>query len=395
MTLLSINAGSSSLKVAVFDDNQLEVPQFSLNVEGIGTETATLVPNGEFGDPDTQTLPILTTAEAAEAVRQWLEEKHSIGPNSIKAIGHRIVHGGAKYTKATIVDEELMSYLESITPLAPNHMPATLASLNAFVQAFSEVPHVASFDTSFFADVPKVAKTLPIPKKVQDEYGIQRFGFHGLSYEYLLDSFTANEGQEAANGRVIMAHLGSGASVAASLNGSPIDMSMGFTPVSGIMMSTRTGDIEPGVLAYLQTQHGMTAEEVARMVTHESGLLGVSGVTNDMLQLLNTQHENESVALALELFTYKLKKQFGAYVAALGGVDSIIFTGGIGERSAEIRERVCSNLEFFGISIDEARNKANDRRISSDDSKVGVYVIPAREDASIMKEANALLNQQA
>lgn len=393
MALLSVNAGSSSLKVAVFDDNDLQNPQFSLNVEGIGTEKATLVPNGQFGHPDTQVRPLYTTEEAAEAVRQWLAETHDIGPNSIGAIGHRIVHGGAKYTSASIVDDELVSYLESITPLAPNHMPATLASIKAFVLAFSEVPHVACFDTSFFSDVPLVAKTLPIPKKVQDEYGIQRFGFHGLSYESLLDSFIADKSEEAAKGRIIMAHLGSGASVSATVNGKPIDMSMGFTPVSGIMMSTRTGDIEPGVVTYLQAQHGMTAEEVAHMMTHQSGLLGVSDLTNDMLQLLNTQHENESVALALDLFTYKLKKQIGAYVAALGGVDSIIFSGGIGERSAEIRARVLSNLDFFGISLDEERNKANNVQISNDDSKVGVYVIPAREDASIIKATKALLNQ--
>ncbi len=395
MALLSVNAGSSSLKVAVFDDNQLDTPQFSLNVEGIGTKTATLVPNGEFGNPDTQTLPILTTTEAAEAVRQWLQERHNIGPAEIKAIGYRIVHGGPRYTKASLVNEDLLTYLETITPLAPNHMPATLASINAFVSSFSEVPHVASFDTSFFADVPAVAKTLPIPKAVADEFGIQRFGFHGLSYKSLLDSFTANEGPEAAKGRIIMAHLGSGASVTAVANGKPIDMSMGFTPVSGIMMSTRTGDIEPGVLTYLQTRGGMTAEKVANMVTHESGLLGVSGLTNDMLTLLNTQHENESVALALDLFTYKLKKQIGAYVAALGGIDAIIFSGGIGERSAEIRARVLSNLDFMGITVDEARNKTNERRISTDDSKVGIYVIQAREDASIMKEAAALLNNRA
>lgn len=393
MPLLSVNTGSSSLKVAVFKDDQLQSPDFSLSVEGIGTETATLVPNGQFGHPDTQTRPIYSIEAAVEAVRQWLDDKHAIGPANIRAIGHRIVHGGPKHTQAAIITDELINYLDEITPLAPNHMPATLAAVKAFMSAYTDVPHVACFDTGFFANVPDVAKTLPIPKKIQDDYGIRRFGFHGLSYQGLLDSLRVNEGDNTAEGRLIMAHLGSGASVVAIKNGSPVDMSMGFTPVSGIMMSTRTGDIEPGVLTYLQTHQGMTTEQIAKMVTYQSGLLGVSGLTNDMLILLQTQKDSPSVALALDLFCYKIKKQFGAYMAVLGGVDAIVFSGGIGERSAEIRARTCAGLEFLGIKIHDDRNRANDRLISTDDSSVKIYVIPAREDASIIKATNELLTK--
>lgn len=386
-----MNAGSSSLKVAVFDESQPETPLFSVSVEEIGSDQARLMPNGVFGGPDTQVLPIHTPGEAARIIQQWLTDVHSIQPDEIKGIGYRVVHGGPQYSSATEVDDTVIQYLQSITALAPNHMPATIASMTAFRDAFPASRHVACFDTGFFADVPAVAKALPIPRKYQEEYGIQRYGFHGLSYSYLINHLAASDGAAVANGRVIMAHLGSGASVAALKNGKPVDMSMGFTPVSGIMMSTRSGDIEPGVLTYLQTQHNLSVDEISRMVTHESGLKGVSGTTADMLTLLNSQATDSAAALAIELFCYRIKKQIGAYAAVLGGVDAIVFSGGIGERSAEIRRRVCEGLHFLGIEVDEARNAHNEHRISSDSSTVSIYVIATREDTSIIKEMVALL----
>ena len=389
--LLSVNAGSSSLKVAVFEDSKPEVPAFSVAVEEIGSNEARLAPEGKFGGPDTQVMPIADMHEAAKIVQNWLKEARGVSLSDIKAIGYRVVHGGEKYQHATKVDADLLNYLGSITPLAPNHMPATIASITAFQDAFTESVHVACFDTAFFANIPTIAKTLPIPKKYQEEYGIRRYGFHGLSYESLLDSYTKLKGAAAANGRIIIAHLGSGASIAAIKNGQPIDMSMGFTPVSGIMMSTRSGDIEPGVITYLQTQHGLTAEEISQIVTHESGLKGVSGKTPDMLSLLKSQATDPDAALAISLFCYKIKKQIGAYVAALGGVDAIIFSGGIGERSAEIRRRVCDSFGYVGITIDDTRNQANELVISTDNSTAAVHVIATREDASIIKEVSALL----
>ena len=368
MALLSINTGSSSLKVAIFDDDQLEVPRTSLSLENI-----------------------ISFQEAVLSVKKWLETEALNNQDTVTAIGYRVVHGGTRFDAATAINADVIEYLTSLTPLAPNHMPATLACMAAFQQTFPAATHVACFDTSFFHDIPAVAKTLPIPIELQEKEHIRRFGFHGLSYQSLLDSFTAHEGEVAAHGRVIMAHLGSGASVSACKNGQPIDMSMGFTPISGIMMSTRSGDIEPGVLTYLQQEKGYSTAQINDLVAHKSGLLGVSGLSGDMHTLLQAQHDNTNAQLAIELFCYKIKKTIGGYVAALGGIDSIIFTGGIGERSAEIRARICSELEFLGITISQERNSDNARLISSDESRVGVHVIAAHEDVSIIKQTNNVL----
>lgn len=386
MTLLSINAGSSSLKVAVFDDDSLDAPRTSVSIEGIGTPNACLIPEGAFGSDGTRKLPIDTPEDAARYAKEWIADELGITSDDIVGIGHRVVHGGERFKHATRVNDEVIDYLESITPLAPNHMPATVASIKAFVTAYPGVDHVACFDTSFFHDLPKVAQTLPIDKAIRDTYGIRRFGFHGLSYQFLLDSFTQNEGEEAASGKIIMAHLGNGASVTACENGQPVDTSMGFTPVSGIMMSTRTGDIEPGVVTYLQKYANMSADDVAKLMSHQSGLLGVSGKTADMYTLLQSEATDEDAALAIELFCYKITKQIGAYAAVLGGVDSILFSGGIGERSAPIRQRILERLSFLGIELDEGRNQNGERLISSDASRVGVHVIPAREDVMIIRQ---------
>lgn len=391
MALLSINAGSSSLKVAVFDDNQLEVPRTSVSIEGIGSPEACLIPEGEYKSDKTRFLPIESPEAAAILVKQWLETEALTGDDTVNAIGYRVVHGGPRFDAATAIDSDVIQYLTQITPLAPNHMPATLACIAAFQQAFPSTVHVACFDTSFFHDIPAVAKTLPIPIELQEKENIRRFGFHGLSYQSLLGSFAAHEGKAAAHGRVIMAHLGSGASVAACKDGKPVDMSMGFTPISGIMMSTRTGDLEPGVLTYLQQEKGMSIEQINNLVAHKSGLLGVSGLSGDMRTLLQAQHENANALLAIDLFCYKIKKTIGSYIAVLGGVDSIIFSGGVGERSAEIRARICSELEFLGISISEERNSENARLISSDESRVGVHVIATHEDVSIIKQTNNIV----
>ncbi len=375
MVLLSVNAGSSSLKVSVFNRHDLDAPQSSLAIEDIGTSSE-------------------TPESATQRVQQWITDELSIRPEEIEAVGHRVVHGGMRYSSASPITPDLISYLTGITPLAPNHMPGTLASINAFLAAYPNVPHVACFDTSFFHDIPDVAKTLPIPLSLQRAAGIRRYGFHGLSYASLLASFKEHEGETAYKGRVILAHLGSGASVAACKDGLPVDMSMGFTPVSGIMMSTRSGDLEPGILTYLETQKGMAADELSDLFTKKSGLLGVSETTADMHVLLDTQDQNPQVKLAIDLFCYKIKKTIGSYAAALGGIDSIIFSGGIGERSAEIRARILEGLGFLDIIVDDTRNAENARLISSDRSDVGVHVIPAREDYSIVTQTIAVIDKE-
>jgi len=376
MVLLSVNAGSSSLKVSVFDRQDPHTPISSLAIENIGIDGKSI-------------------EGAIVHIQTWLTGTLSIQDTDIEAIGHRVVHGGERYSSASLITSELFTYLVSITPLAPNHMPGTLAALRAFIGAYPNAKHVACFDTSFFHAIPEVAKILPIPLTFQKENGIRRYGFHGLSYESLLASFKEHEGVAAHNGRVILAHLGSGASVAAIKNGQPIDMTMGFTPVSGIMMSTRSGDLEPGLITYLEAEKGMTPAQLSDLFTNRSGLLGVSETTADMHVLLDTQEENPQGKLAVELFIYKIKKTIGAYAAALGGVDSIIFSGGIGERSAEIRARICEGLGFLDIVIDDVRNKDGARLISSDRSDVGVHVIPAREDETIVAQTITVIEKEA
>lgn len=387
---LVINAGSSSLKVALYGGKDSE-PICSVSIEDIGSAEAHCIPDGQYGGDQTTTIDAPTHEEAAIQAKRWLESRL---PQAllITAVGYRIVHGGDRFTEPTVLTYEVLEYLEQLTPLAPNHMPATLQCIRVFERLYDEAVHIGCFDTAFFADVPEVAQTLPLPKSFRDK-GIRRYGFHGLSYEYLLYSFRQHEGEAAARGRVLLLHLGSGASMSALKNGRPIDMSMGFTPVSGIMMSTRTGDIEPGALMYMQQQIGLTVDEVFDVVAKQSGLLGVSGRSSDMLTLLRSQGDDPDAALAIELFCYTIKKTVGAYAAVLGGVDSIVFTGGIGERSAEIRKRILSGLEFLGIRLDEGRNDASERCISHDDSQVGVHVIPAREDHTILIQIQDVLRK--
>ncbi|MGY4893678.1 MAG: acetate/propionate family kinase [Candidatus Saccharimonadota bacterium] len=388
--LLSVNAGSSSLKVSVFDAHTMSHPKTSLSVEGIGTDHGMLVPDGTYENAHLQ-QPIQSMDEAAKLVKTWLTDTLGISSEQVAGIGYRVVHGGPEYTEAVKIEGRVLTYLKSISDLAPNHMPATLSAISAFQTSFVHTSHVACFDTGFFHDVPAVAATLPLPLSLQREAHIRRYGFHGLSYESLLDDFAEHEGEEARHGRVIIAHLGSGASVCAVKDGRPVDMSMGFTPVSGVMMSTRSGDIEPGVLTYLQTTQGLSADDISKLTTYESGLKGVSGLSAEMHTLLEAQHTNNDAALAVELFCYKIKKQIGAYIAVLGGVDSIIFSGGIGERSAEVRARICSDFGFIGSILDEKRNRHNERLISGDGSSIGIHVIQSREDVSIIKQTVAVL----
>ncbi len=385
--LLVINPGSSSVKAMAYDESELEKALNSVSIEGIGTGQATLLPGSVFDENIIQHVDAPDYITAVRLIREWLEDE--MGESVISVIGYRIVHGGERYKQPTKIDGEAIEYLRSITSLAPNHMPGAIDCVEAFRAVYPEVAHVACFDTAFFSEMPKVNQTLPIPKSISEE-GVRRYGFHGLSYEYLLESFQDHEGEVAARGRVILAHMGNGVSLTACRDGRPVDTTMGFTPVSGVPMSTRTGDIEPGVIFYLMREKGMTLEEISDMVTKRSGLLGISGDTSDMYHLLQRQHENESSALAVEYFCYEIKKQIGAYIAALGGVDSIIFAGGIGERSDEIRARVLEGLGFIGVVIDPERNKRNARLISGDDSSVGVHVIPTHEDIIIAKQAMAL-----
>ena len=378
---LTVNAGSSSLKVAVFDEAAPHTPQLSVSVEGIGTYDAHLIPDGRYGSVDTQLIAASDHETAAKTVIQWLKAE-GVNTLDVRGVGHRVVHGGEIYDSPTVIDDEVYERLYALVPLAPNHTPVILQCLEVFRQHFTGVPHIACFDTAFFHDLPAVARTIAVPVELR-ESGVRRYGFHGLSYEYILSNFTQHEGEAAAHGRVIMAHLGSGASLAAVEDGKPVDTTMGFTPASGIVMSTRTGDIDPGLIDYLLRERNMTPTDISQLVYKQSGLLGVSGTTADMYTLLQQRHENEQASLAVDLFCYTITKTIGGYAAVMGGVDSIIFSAGIGERSAVIRRQITDGLEFLGIVIDDERNERGDRLISAEHSRAGVHVIPTHEDTII------------
>lgn len=387
--LLVINPGSSSVKATVYDDVSSGVALYAVSIEGIGTGSATLLPDATFNEATIEKVDASDYLAAVHLIREWLETKNV----ALDAIGYRVVHGGERYKAPTIVDDEVIEYLTSISSLAPNHMPGAIECIDAFRSVYPAVVHVACFDTSFFADIPALAKTLPIPKSISDE-GVRRYGFHGLSYQYILEDFRKHEGDGAARGRVIIAHMGNGVSLSACRDGQPIDMTMGFTPVSGVPMSTRTGDIEPGVILYLLREKKMNVDDVSELVTRQSGLLGISDDTADMYYLLQHQQDNPSAALAIEFFCYEIKKQIGAYIAVLDGVDSIIFAGGIGERSAEIRKRIMSGFDFIGITLSEEYNNENARLISSEGSKAGVHVIPTHEDVMIARQTMAIYTKE-
>lgn len=378
---VTVNAGSSSLKVAVFDESSLDGPQLSVAVEGIGTYDASLIPNGEYGQASTQLVAAPDHSTASSTIISWLKTQ-GVVLEDIEGIGHRVVHGGERYSGPVIIDDEVITYLQSIVPLAPNHTPVILACLKVFRDYFKDVTHVACFDTAFFHDLPMAAQTIAVPEDVRSS-GVRRYGFHGLSYEYILGDFAAHEGAVAASGRVIMAHLGSGASLSAVKDGQPIDTTMGFTPASGIVMSTRTGDIDPGLIDYLIREKNMASADISKLVYKQSGLLGISGTTSDMYTLIQSRQEDPLADLAVNVFCYTIKKTIGAYAAALGGVDSLIFSAGIGERSATIRKQITDGLEFLGIIIDDERNERGDRLISAEHSRVGVHVIPTHEDTII------------
>lgn len=382
--ILSVNAGSSSLKVAVFDEVQQNKPIISAAIEGIASSAACLIPDGAYGKENTIALTIADHQAAAIAIMWWLKAR-GVDVLQVKAVGHRVVHGGDRYDQATVINDEAIEYIRSITPLAPNHIPIALVCIDAFKARYRAATHIACFDTAFFHDIPRVARTIAVPEIIR-KLGVRRYGFHGLSYEYILKDFMMHEGEVAANGRVIIAHLGSGASLTAIKNGFPIDMTMGFTPASGIVMSTRTGDIDPGLIDFLLRERNMTPQEVSDLIYKQSGLLGVSGTTADMYKLLMDRAHDENAALAIDIFCYGIKKTIGAYAAILGGVDSIIFSAGIGERSAAVRQQVIGGLDFLGATVDDVRNERGDRLISAEHSRVGIHVIPTHEDVIIAQK---------
>jgi acetate kinase len=378
--ILAINGGSSSIKFALYQiDEPLKQGLYG-KVDRIGLSGTTLTFNDLTQNQKGSTaIKALDHQSAANVLVDWLEER--IGFTSIKAIGHRVVYG-TKSTEPCRITEELLDELHLTSQYDPDHIPREVELIKVFRKCHPEIPQVACFDTSFHRTMPRVAKLLPIPRRFEAK-GIQRYGFHGLSYAYLVEELARIAGLKAAQGRLILAHLGNGASLAAVRDGHSIETSMGFTPVSGIPMGTRPGDLDPGVTWFMMLAEKMTLKQFNDLINHESGLLGVSETSSDMRDLLEHEDSDVRAAEAVALFCYQVKKWVGAFAAALGGVDTVVFAGGIGENAPLIRTRVCDGLQFLGVNLDEKRNIANAGVISADSSKVSVRVIHTDEELMI------------
>lgn len=329
-----------------------------------------------------------THAACVPELVKLLEQK--VGDNTISAIGHRVVHGGPLYHESQCVDETMLKELRRIISFAPNHLPTAIELIEIFAAKFPQVPQIACFDTAFHQTMPRVAKLLPIPRRYEAQ-GLRRYGFHGLSYAYLLEELIRLGDPAATTGRVILAHLGNGASMAAVRNGLSMDTSMGFTPAAGLMMSTRSGDLDPGVVAYLGRSEQMTATQFDWMVQHKSRLLGVSEISSDMRDLLEREASDGRAAEAVTLFCYQAKKWIGSFAAAIGGLDTLVFAGGIGENAPAVRERICDGLGFLGLELNETRNAEGAAVISAPNSRVTVRVIRTDEERMIARSVCRVL----
>jgi acetate kinase len=322
-----------------------------------------------------------TLAGAAAFLTRWLEEH--IAFNAVAAIGHRVVHG-LDHTHAALIDEALLQQLRDSLAYDPDHVPGELALIEQFRKTHPQIPQVASFDTAFHHTLPDLARRLPLPRRFHEQ-GIRRYGFHGLAYTSVLEKLMCYAPPDDARGRCILAHLGSGASITAVRSLQSIDTSMGFTPAGGLVMGTRSGDLDPGLVPYLQQQEQLSPQAFNDLVNHQSGLLGISGTSSDMEDLLTKEGAEHRAAQAIALFCYQVKKYIGSYAAVLGGLDLLAFSGGIGENAAPIRSRICAGLEFLGIELDEVRNERNSQHISTDSSRVPVYVVSADEEHIIAR----------
>ena len=389
--ILTINAGSSSIKFASFTADALPRINLKGRIERIGSPDAALsVHDIESGEKFTRPLAATDHATAVAAWLTWIEEREI--ERSLIAAGHRIVHGGPNYHQPQLLTTALLEELRRLTPLDPEHLPQEIALIEALQRRYPELPQIACFDTAFHHDLPRVARLLPIPRRYE-AHGVRRYGFHGLSYEYLMSELVRTEG--TAKGRIILAHLGAGASLAAIRDGKPIDTSMGFTPAAGVPMSTRSGDLDPGLAGYLARTENMDAQQFDDLVNRKSGLLGVSETSGDMRDLLRLEAGDPRAADAVDLFCYQVRKWIGAFAAALGGLDILVFAGGIGEQAPAIRARICAGLAFLGIALDPARNDENADVISANGASVKVCVIRTDEELVIARSAARILGLEA
>ncbi len=385
--ILTINGGSSSIRFALFDAAEAPRKRLSGKIDRIGASGTTLLvagPDGQHLAP--HPLPARSHQTAIASLLDWLEAEPWFA--TVQAVAHRVVHG-MRHCEPERVTAKLLAELRRITPYAPDHLPREIALIEAIRKRHPKLPQVAAFDTAFHRTMPRVARMLPIPRRYAAD-GVERYGFHGLSYTYLMDALRAAD-PAVAKGRVILAHLGHGASLAAVLDGRSVDTSMGFTPAAGLMMSTRTGDVDPGLIGYLSRAKGLTAVGFEQMANHESGLLGVSGTSSDLRDLLAREEADGQAADAIALFCYQAKKWIGSFSAVLGGLDALVFAGGIGENAPVVRARICEGLGFLGVKLDNRRNARNAAIISASGSPVRVHVITTDEELVLAKLAIQVL----
>jgi acetate kinase len=388
--ILTINAGSSSIKFALFplDHPISPIAEASGQIDGIGAEETKMVAKNRAGEriaDQTLSGERVSHAQAFDALLKWFTATYTGW--EIAAVGHRVVHGGERYSQPTVIDAQVLTHLTSFTPLAPLHQPHNVAGIVALQTLLPNVPQVACFDTAFHRSQPQVAQMFGLPRSITAE-GVKRYGFHGLSYEFIARALP--EHSSRADGRVVVAHLGNGASMAAMVNRKCVATTLGFSTIDGLVMGTRCGNLDPGVILHLMETKNLTVKDMTKMLYKESGLLGVSGISQDMRTLLSS--DKPEAQEAVDLFCYRIARELGSLAAAAGGLDAVVFTGGIGEHAAEVRRRVCIQSEWLGIRLNPEANARHDLHISAGNSSVDVLVIPTNEEWMMAHHAQTLLS---
>ena len=390
--ILAVNGGSSSIKFSVYDlssaGGALPEKWLTGKIDRIGQPDSKLTfTNNRNKNSGEVSVSAADLAAAGGFLLDWLKERADVFP--LAAVGHRVVHGG-RHTQACPIDEALLGELEKLSVYDPDHLPGEIGLVRLIRRYDPQLPQIACFDTAFHAGMPRLAKLLPVPRRYE-RAGMQRYGFHGLSYAYILEELTRIAGAETAGGSVIIAHLGNGASLAAVKDGASVDTTMGFTPAGGIVMGTRPGDLDPGVVWAIMNQERYSPEQLDRFLNQECGLLGVSEISPDMRELLARESSDERAAEAVGLFCYQVRKAIGAFTAVLGGLDVLVFTGGIGERSAAVRSRICTGLGYLGIELDQRANAEDGVVLSRAGTGTLVYAIPTDEESMIARTVKQLL----
>jgi acetate kinase len=391
--ILTINSGSSSIKCSLYHIGQIETRVLLGDIERIGLHGGRFCIRDVGGETLVEEYRDMADHdEALKTLLDWLQSRfHN---HVLDAVGHRVVHGGTKYSQPRLITDDVLVALEEIIRLAPDHLPHELKAIRAVHRYYPGMKQVACFDTAFHRQMPEVAQRFPLPRSLWHE-GVLRYGFHGLSYEYIMEKLRETAGQETADGRVIVAHLGNGASMAAIKSGKCLDTTMGLTPAGGFMMGKRSGDLDPGVLLFLLQEKDRSPSTVDYLVNQRSGLIGVSGISSDMRDLLEQESVEPNAAQAVDMYCYQAKKHLAALASVLGGLDTLVFTAGIGAKSPAIRKRICQGMEFLGIQIDPKLNEANNAIISPDDGPVTVRVMNTDEELMIARHVHKLLRNDS